>query len=149
MSHLFTSLPRDSSADMVVDLEILRSRHELAQAVLQAQAAGVAKPTAFIARTADFYGLAFARELLGARGVNAAGHTVLVGCESRNVVACALLAVDAASSQELLSLSYDEHNEVPVIVLGTKPRVLTVGLDMLGEPPPSSRRAILPALSAR
>jgi hypothetical protein len=125
----------------------VRARRELSAALADALARGVVAPAAFIASVDAFAGLAFARELrrtslpIGAstsheRGCGGEAPGLVVGCEPRNVVACALLAVDNAACRAFLEMTYDAALEVPLLLLDSSVRVATLSREDLPPPRP-------------
>jgi hypothetical protein len=119
-------LPRDSRPSRPqlddVDVHVERARAALIAAMHDATERRSVAPTCFLAETGGFAGLAFAREL---RRVSPPG-VPLVGCEARNVVACALLAVGNDSCRALLDLEYDPAREVPLLVVDARVRLVTL-----------------------
>jgi hypothetical protein len=127
----FAPVRRDSRPSQL-DLCVEKARHALGAALRDALARGVVSPAAFIATVDSFAGLAFARELH--RDDGAAGASI-VGCEARNVVACALLAVDNDACRALLEMTYDAEHEVPLLILDSRVRVATISREDLTDPP--------------
>jgi hypothetical protein len=100
----------------------------------RAEQRGIVLPTAYVVRTADFLGLAFARELSSdRRNVAQLGDDsqLRIGCKSRDQVACALLGVDRDAARRLLEMSVDPEYERRLVIVDRVCRVAALACDSL------------------